>query len=99
MPLIQEKPTPPLEILLTRKSKGVEEMKSSFEIASLLRQKGYVIEIDFGQRAESDYRWIASLEKVRKTFLFSLTDRKSGKEQKRLSFDQLLQELEEARCH
>jgi histidyl-tRNA synthetase len=84
-------------ILLTQKA-GLQEMNSSFEIASLLREGGCIVEIDLGQRDGGDHRWVVSLEKEGETFLLSLTDKTSGKEQKGLSVDQLLQYVEEAKC-
>ncbi len=74
-------------------------MKSSFEIASLLREQGCIVEIDLGQRAGGDHRWIVSSEKDGETILLSLTDKTTGKEQKGLSVDQLLQNVEEAKWH
>jgi histidyl-tRNA synthetase len=84
-------------ILLTQKN-GLQEMKPTFEIAGLLRKQGYIVEIDMGQRVDGDHRWIVSLEKEGETILLSLTDKRSGKEQKGLSVGQLLQCLEEAKC-
>jgi len=85
-------------ILLTGKAGNIQEMKLSFEIAGLLRERGCIVEIDLGQRHGDDYRWIVSLEKDGETILISLTDKRSGKEQKRLSVDQLLQYVGEAKC-
>ncbi|HAZ32137.1 MAG TPA: ATP phosphoribosyltransferase regulatory subunit [Dehalococcoidia bacterium] len=84
-------------ILLTQKA-GLQEMESTFEIAGLLREGGCIVEIDLGQRDGGDHRWIVSLEKEGETILLSLTDKRSGKEQRGLSVDQLLQYMEEAKC-
>jgi histidyl-tRNA synthetase len=85
-------------ILLTKKAGHIQEMKSSFEIAALLREGGCTVEIDLGQRAGGDHRWIVSLEREGNALLLSLTDKRSGKEQKGLSVVQLLQCVEEAKC-
>ncbi|MBT9162613.1 MAG: Histidine--tRNA ligase [Dehalococcoidia bacterium] len=81
-------------ILLTGRTGNIQEMKSSFEIASLLREKGCIVENDLGQRHGDDYRWIVSLEKDGEAILLTLTDKTTGREQKGLSVDQLLQRVE-----
>ncbi|MCL0064532.1 histidine--tRNA ligase family protein [Dehalococcoidia bacterium] len=85
-------------ILLTGKPGHIQEMKSTLEIAGLLREGGCIVEIDLGQRDGGDHRWIVSLEKEGETTLLSLTDTRSGREQKGLSVNQLLQYVEEAKC-
>jgi len=97
MPLMQEKSAATQKVLLAREAKQIGGMKYSFEIASLLRKQGYTVEINLGTGDGADCRWIVSLEKSDERSLLSLIDRTSGREQKGLSPDQLLQKLEESK--
>lgn len=85
----------PVQILLTGKTRKVEGMKSSFEIASLLRSKGYVVKIGLGEDRDDDYHWLISFWKKGKQILFDVTDTTTGEEQKGLSLKRLMETLEE----
>lgn len=82
----------PRERILVRAKAAV---KSRFEVARLLRDAGYIVELDLGYRETSDFRWIVDL---RREGGVELTDRVSGKKQRKSSPAELLKLLEEARC-
>lgn len=98
MSVVREGKLSPGRMLLTGKPGHIQEMKSTFEIAGLLREGDCIVEIDLGLRDGGDHRWIVSLEKEGETILLSLTDKSSGKERRGLSVDQLLQYVKEAKC-
>ncbi|MDD5093776.1 MAG: HisS family protein [Dehalococcoidia bacterium] len=81
------------KILVKQESGRVEEMKAAFEIARLLRGKGYAVEM--GKSAASDCTWIISSARDGKSF--TLVNASTEKDQKGLSFDQLLQRLGESK--
>jgi len=95
MPFVQEMPEPSPKILLVRENKQFEGMKSSFEVAGRLREQGYSVEMGTGSSGRGEYRWTVSLQNDGK--LLNLVDHVTGKGQKGLSIDQLLQQLGEAK--
>ena len=98
MRLVKEvKPSPSEKIGLKWKLPEVKEMKSAFELASLLRSEGYIVELEMGQQAMPDCRWLISLNQKEGSLSLDLIDQASGMEQKGLSFTEVLQKLKEAR--
>jgi len=83
----------PVKVLLTSRVGQVEGMKCSFEIASMLRAEGYVVEVDLGDGSGADCHWVVSFEKKGKKVLLSLTDVTTGEGQQGLSRKQILEAL------
>jgi histidyl-tRNA synthetase len=64
-------------ILVKGKELTPEIVKTCFTVAQFLRDAGYLAEIDFAGRAESDYEWVISVS-AKKTF--RLKDCKQGRQ-------------------
>ena len=60
------------KVLIRVEPSEVEALKESFNIASNLREAGYVAELDLGRRALADFRWIIDVQN--RTPLIVLTD-------------------------
>ncbi|MFO8102365.1 MAG: HisS family protein [Dehalococcoidia bacterium] len=90
---IEEVEHGPVKILLNCKIEPIEGMKNLFEVASVLRAEGYIVQIDFGEEKPVDYHWLVSCEKKGKQIRFSLTDMTTGEEQPGLSRKRLLEAL------
>jgi len=63
-------------ILVQCQDGDVNELKSCFKVARSLREAGYLVALDHGQKAVGDYRWLLS---VSGEGLFRLTDRATGR--------------------
>jgi len=73
MNLVKPEPAADFQKVLIRAEPGeVEALKESFNIASSLREAGYVAELNFGKRELSDFRWLLDIQG--KAPLFVLTD-------------------------
>jgi histidyl-tRNA synthetase len=59
-------------VLIKTKLRGVEALKESFNIASSLREAGYVAELDLGGQEPASFRWLFNIQS--KAPLFVLTD-------------------------
>ncbi len=84
------------KILLRQGARQIEGMKASFEVARRLRERGYTVEMDTSAGSRGDYRLIVSMGKEDEEPL-TLVDQATGKKQRRLSIDQVLQRLGEAK--
>jgi histidyl-tRNA synthetase len=96
MHLIPETPELYPKILLRQEARQIEGMKASFEVARLLRERGYTVEMDTSAGSRGDCRWIVSMGKEDGESL-TLVDQATGKKQRGLSIDQVLQRLGEAK--
>ncbi|MBT4513305.1 MAG: ATP phosphoribosyltransferase regulatory subunit [Chloroflexi bacterium] len=92
-----DEPYDPETILLTCKTGKIEELKGSFAVASMLREKGHIVTLDCGCSSEVGGRWMVTLEEVRKEIIVSLRDNRNGKEESGLSPSKLLQEIEDSK--
>ena len=54
-------PAPPA-ILVHPQPGNNESIKAAYELAGILRDAGYIIEIDLGQQAPQDYRWVIEIK-------------------------------------
>ncbi len=81
-------------ILLTCKTGKIQELKGSFEVASILREKGHIVTLDCGCSSETGSQWTVTLEEVKKEVVASLRDNRNGKEEIGLSSSELLQIVE-----
>jgi len=94
LPLLDEESLPLVNrVLITNNAGNYKGIKKKFEVASLLRDRSFAIEIDMGTKCATNCRWIITLEKEDEPVL-TLTDGKSGKSIQGLSIDQLLLKLE-----
>jgi len=92
--LITDIPIAREKILLTSQPSRTEGMKDVFNIASLLRQHQYVVELESGSGDTAEYRWIISLEKSGSEILLTLIDKVSGEEQRGLSVNEVISHLQ-----
>jgi len=67
-----ELPANSQRVLIRTKPRGVEALKESFNIASSLREAGYVVELDLGGQEPASFRWLFDIQS--KAPLFVLTD-------------------------
>ncbi len=67
-----ELPANSQRVLIKTKLRGVEAWKESFNIASSLREAGYVAELDLGGQEPASFRWLFNIQS--KAPLFVLTD-------------------------
>ena len=67
-----ELPANSQRVLIKTKLRGVEALKESFNIASSLREAGYVAELDLGGQEPASFRWLFNIQS--KAPLFVLTD-------------------------
>ena len=65
-------------VLVKGKVDSAEEWKLSFEVASLLRGIGYLVELDHDHTRVKDYRWVLMIRSKEKP-PFILTDQINGK--------------------
>ena len=56
------KPPAPPAILARPQPGNNESIKAAYELAGILRDAGYIIEIDLGQQAPQDYRWVIEIK-------------------------------------
>lgn len=96
VPLVDEESLPVVDRILVKNEAGLDgKIKQKFEIAAVLREKGFAIEIDLGSKCATNCRWIVSLQEE-EALVLNLTDSKNGKTKQGLSIDQLLVNLEDA---
>lgn len=94
LPLIDEESLPVVNrVLITSKAGNDGAIKKLFEVASLLRDRDFAIEIDMGTKCATNCRWTVTLEEEEELSL-TLTDGKNRKSISGLSFDQLLLKFE-----
>lgn len=94
VPLVDEESLPVLDRVFVSGEAGTDGgIKRKFEVAAMLREKGFSIEIDLGSRCATNCRWIVTLAKEEEPVL-SLTDGKNGKTTQGLSIDQIVRKLE-----
>jgi len=94
LPLLDEESIPVVDrVLITSKAGNDEGINKNFEVAALLRDKDFAIEIDMRTKCATNCRWIVTLEEEEE-LAFTLTDGKNGKSVSGLSIDQLLLKLE-----
>ncbi|MBE0415962.1 MAG: ATP phosphoribosyltransferase regulatory subunit, partial [Dehalococcoidia bacterium] len=78
-------------ILVLSQGSDMKGLKACFEVARSLREAGYLVELDLGQKEVSCYRWILS---VSSEGLFRLTDQTTGRESELASAAQTLKIME-----
>jgi histidyl-tRNA synthetase len=66
-----------------------EELKGCFELASLLRERGYIVEMDVGGEGKG-FRWLLSVSKEGEGLLFHLVDESSGEKLAETSMERIL---------
>lgn len=81
-------------ILVKAKSGVIGELKGCFEIAGLLREMGYIVELAPGYRETTGLRWIVSVQTEDKATIFDLTDQVSGKRFRGVSATEIVKWLE-----
>ncbi|MEE8470453.1 MAG: ATP phosphoribosyltransferase regulatory subunit, partial [Dehalococcoidia bacterium] len=92
MDLVED--TPEQERILV-KAKDAEGLKSSLEVARLLREAGYVAEFDLGYRETAGFRWIVDL---RVEEGIEVTEQVTGEKRRCSSPGELLKLFAEAKC-
>ena len=75
MEIVKMEERPCQRILVQSQGSDVKGLKSCFEVARSLREAGYLAELDQGQKAVGDYRWVLL---VPSKDLFRLTDQTTG---------------------
>jgi len=66
-------------ILVRNEIDGVKGWKLSFEIVSLLREAGYIVELDQGYKELTEHQWILKIQEEGERLFFLLTHQASGK--------------------
>jgi len=89
---LEECPLP--RILVQPQDSDVKGLKSCFEVARSLRETGYLVELDQGQKAVGDYRWLLSVSKEGR---FRLIDQATGRKRELTSEAEIRQVLENSR--
>ncbi|MCK4697125.1 MAG: hypothetical protein KAT53_02335, partial [Dehalococcoidia bacterium] len=72
----------------------VTGLRSCFEVARSLREAGYLVALDQGQKAAGDYRWLLS---VSGEGTFRLTDQATGGKRELTSEAEIRQVMENSR--
>jgi len=85
----------PVRILLAGSRFRAEDLKTAFEIAALLRSKGYIVEMDLGAGSGSGCHWIVNFSQKGRKIIYDLTDATTGEERQGLSRRQLMAALKE----
>ena len=80
-------------VLVKPLASDMSVLKTSLETARLLREAGYITELDLGQEKPSGYRWLLSMPKHG---LFQLVDQTTGKKSKASSQAEVLKIMEES---
>jgi histidyl-tRNA synthetase len=93
MNLIKVEPTSGEKVLIKAETDTGGELKGCFEVASLLRDRGYIAELDLGQEPRG-VRWIISVSKRGGAILFQLRDEISGGKVSEASLDLILRHME-----
>jgi histidyl-tRNA synthetase len=91
MDLVKVEEHPRHRILVQSQSSNVEGFKSCFEVARFLREAGYLTELDQGQKAVGNYRWVLS---VLSEGLFRLTDQTTGEKSELTSAAEVIKLME-----
>jgi histidyl-tRNA synthetase len=73
--------------------------KVCFEVAGLLRQAGYVAELDQGYKGESEHQWVLSIQGTEEKPVFLLLEQASGKIVKASSPTEILGTLQAANAN
>ena len=80
-------------VLIKAETGTGDELKGCFEVASLLRDRGYIAELDLGQEPRG-VRWIISVGKKGGALLFQWRDEISGGKLSEASIDLILRHME-----
>lgn len=94
MELLKTEPHSGQGVLVKPASTNVLELKASMELASLLRDAGYVAELDLGRASSTGHRWVIS---VAKDGALNLVNQATGKKSKAASAARILKLMEESR--
>ena len=78
-------------ILIQYQEGSMTGLKSCFEVARSLRDSGYIVQLDQGQKAVGDYRWLLT---VSGKGLFRLTDQVTGGKHELASEAEIRQAME-----
>ncbi|MCD6359206.1 MAG: ATP phosphoribosyltransferase regulatory subunit [Dehalococcoidia bacterium] len=89
---------PESRVLLRCADDTVRGYKACFDVAMLLRQRGYVAEFDLGDMELSRYGWLILLSDSKTGATFVLIDCDSGKELGLGSLDEVFEMMEKAKC-
>lgn len=89
--------TPDKRVLIKAETSSGVEQRGCFEVAALLRDQGYIAELDLGQEP-GDFRWVISVARKRKRLIFHLTDIASGQRLSEASGERIVKRLKEAGC-
>ncbi len=90
--ILEERPVS--RILVQSQDGDVTGLRSCFEVARSLREAGYLVALDQGQKAVGDYRWLLS---VSGEGLFRLTDQATGGKRELTSEAEIRQVMENSR--
>jgi len=90
--ILEERPVS--RILVQYQDGDVTGLRSCFEVARSLREAGYLVALDQGQKAVGDYRWLLS---VSGEGLFRLTDQATGGKRELTSEAEIRQVMENSR--
>lgn len=90
--ILEERPVS--RILVQYQDGDVTGLRSCFEVARSLREAGYLVALDQGQKAVGDYRWLLS---VSGEGLFRLTDQATGEKRELTSEAEIRQVMENSR--
>ncbi len=93
MHLIKLEVTSGARVLIKAETGTGDELKGCFEVASLLRDRGYIAELDLGQEP-GGFRWVISVGKKGEALLFQLRDEISGGKRSAASLDLILRHME-----
>jgi histidyl-tRNA synthetase len=93
MSLIKLEATGGERVLVKAETGSGDELKGCFDVASLLRDRGYIAELDLGQEPRG-FRWIISVGKKGEALLFQLRDEISGGKRSEASLDLILRHME-----
>jgi len=94
MDLVKLEERPVSRILVQSQDGDVTGLRSCFEVARSLREAGYLVALDQGQKAVGDYRWLLS---VSGEGLFRLTDQATGEKRELTSEAEIRQVMENSR--
>ena len=94
MDLVKLEERPVSRILVQYQDGDVTGLRSCFEVARSLREAGYLVALDQGQKAAGDYRWLLS---VSGEGTFRLTDQATGGKRELTSEAEIRQVMENSR--
>ena len=80
-------------VLVKPQASDMSVLNTSLETARLLREAGYITELDLGQEKPSGYRWLLSMLKDGQ---FQLVDQTTGKKSKASSQEEVLKIMEKS---